>query len=237
VVSKKPEIAGRGDWRFRKIGDGILERARDISDNGRGTAAGHLFSAIAVESWILLKPDVERFRTKLNTIRVSIAQDFSLAPAELDGCVRHFAALALRERAGMEQPAVADIAQPSIGLPRPENWEDIELTFIGDHDLEIRVGDKVQKVHYKEIEGFEDRRTGKPSQLWAMVRVFGRLPDGTMPDDSRYGQEWLAIKKKIERASEALRKHFRLTGDPFPYIFKVGYRSRVKIGVVLPPSL
>jgi len=114
-------------------------------------------------------------------------------------------------------------------MMRPENWEDIELCFVNDHEVVFRVGDGVQKLHYKAIEGFEDRRTGKPSQLWAMVRIFGTFPDGTMPDDARHGKEWLAIKKKIERASQALRKHFRMTGDPFPYISNVGYRSRIKI--------
>jgi len=210
-------------------GSPLIEQAREISDTGRGRAAGHRFGSIAIEYWILLKPDVERFRTKLETIRVSVAQASALVPADLDNCVGQFAARALRERAGMEQPAVADIARLSIGLPRPESWEDIELTFIGDHDLEIRIGDKVKKLNYKEIEGFEDRRNGMPSQLWAMVRAFGKVSDGTIPDAARHGKEWLATKKKIERASQALRKHFRMTSDPFPYISNLGYRSRVKI--------
>ena len=113
--------------------------------------------------------------------------------------------------------------------PKPD-WEDIEISFIGDHDAEMRIAEtQARKVNYKEIAGFEDRRTGKPSQLWAMLRVFGSLPDGTMPDDARTGKEWEAIRKKIERTSKALRKHFGMTGDPFPYIRGTGYRARIKI--------
>jgi hypothetical protein len=109
-------------------------------------------------------------------------------------------------------------------------WEDIEFSFIGDHDAEARIADtRARKVNYKEIAGFEDRRTGKPSQLWAVLRVFGSLPDGTMPDDARNGKEWEAIRKKIERTSKALRKHFGMTGDPLPYIRGTGYRARIKI--------
>ena len=70
------------------------------------------------------------------------------------------------------QEAGQTASQSGRSIVRPENWEDIELSFISDHHLEIRVGGEVQKFHYKEIEGFEDRRTGKPSQLWTMVRVF-----------------------------------------------------------------
>ena len=132
-------------------------------------------------------------------------------------------------------PAEQNISEPE---PRPmeatneraaADWEDIELFFIGDHDVEIRIGGKVQRRNYKEIAGFENRHTGKPSQLWAMLRVFGSLPNGTMPDDARNGKEWVALQKKIERTSNALRKHFVMTGDPFPYIRGTGYCARIKI--------
>lgn len=115
---------------------------------------------------------------------------------------------------------------------KPLEWEDIELSFIGDHDAEIRIaGTQARRVNYKQIGGFEDRRTGKPTQQWAMLRVFGTLPNGTMPDDARAGEEWEAIRKKIERTSKALRNHFGMTGDPFPYIRGTGYHARIKIRI------
>jgi len=70
--------------------------------------------------------------------------------------------------------------------------------------------------------------------LWAMLRVFGRFPDGTLPDAARDGAEWTAIRKKIERTSKVLKKHFGLTSDPFPYVPGNGYRARLKI--TLPSS-
>jgi hypothetical protein len=110
------------------------------------------------------------------------------------------------------------------------SWEDIELTFIGDHDVKVRVGGKVQTLNYKQIEGFENRRDGKPSQLWAMLRLFGQFPDGMMPESARLGKEWETIRKKIERTSKVLRKHFGMTGDPFPYISDIRtYRARLRI--------
>lgn len=135
--------------------------------------------------------------------------------------------------AGAQNAEAGAASDCSVGETAPKkapDWEDIEVSFIGDHDAEIRVADaESRKVNYKEIAGFEDRRTGKPSQLWAMLRVFGSFPDGTMPDDARTGQEWEAIQKKIQRTAEALRMHFGMTGDPFPYIRGTGYRARIKI--------
>jgi hypothetical protein len=111
-----------------------------------------------------------------------------------------------------------------------ESWEDVELTFIGDHEVEVRVGGKVQVLNYKQIEGFENRRDGKPSQLWAMLRLFGQFPDGMMPESARLGKEWECLQKTIGRTSKVLRKHFGMTGDPFPYIRDIRtYHARVKI--------
>jgi hypothetical protein len=118
-------------------------------------------------------------------------------------------------------------AAPTI--TKPQEWEDIEFSFIGDHDAEIRVaGARARKVNYKEIVGFEDRRTGLPSQQWAILRAFGRLSDGVLRYDARAGKEWMATQKKIERTSKALRNHFGLTGDPLPYFPGTGYRARIK---------
>ena len=126
------------------------------------------------------------------------------------------------------------VATPNASTaPKPlkaQEWEDIEISFIGDHDAEIRVpGAWARNLNYKEIEGFEDRRTGRPSMQWAMLRLFGTFPDGAMPDRASNSKEWLALQKTIERTSKALRKYFRMTGDPFPYVQGKGYCARIKI--------
>jgi hypothetical protein len=144
---------------------------------------------------------------------------------------------------GTQEKAVPDeFLAPSTGMPSHKpptvpardskmtiEWEQIEV-LVEEHDARIRVQGGRQKIlNYKEIPGFEDRRTGKPNQRWAMLRVFAGLPDGIMPDTARDGKEWEAIQKTIERMSAALRKHFGLTGDPFPYCEGIGYRARIKI--------
>jgi hypothetical protein len=130
-------------------------------------------------------------------------------------------------QAPADDDATAGVApRPPERPMKPANWEDIELRFVGDHDVEIEIAGKVQKVNYKELPGFEDRRTGKPSLLWTTLRVFATLPDSTMPN-ARTSAEWTANQKRIERTSKALREYFKLTGDPFPYETATGYRSRI----------
>jgi hypothetical protein len=129
-------------------------------------------------------------------------------------------------RTSSNRPAIPPAARGV--LPRPQRWEEIELCFIGDHDVEVRIGAGSQQLSYKAIAGFEDRRTGNPSQQWAMLRAFAMLPGCVMPN-ARTNKLWHANQKKIERISEALRKHFGLTDDPFPYQTAVGYRCRLKL--------
>lgn len=112
-------------------------------------------------------------------------------------------------------------------LPRPQRWEDIEMCFFGDHDVEVRIGGASQQLNYKAVAGFEDRRTGNPSQQWTMLRAFAVLPGGVMPN-AYTSKAWHATQKKIERASKALRKHFGLSDDPIPYDTGTGYRCRIK---------
>lgn len=120
---------------------------------------------------------------------------------------------------------------------KPASWEEIQLCFISDHEVKITVAESVQIFSYKQLKGFEDRRSGKPNQAWAIVRVFGSLPDRVLKDSARSGTKWIAIQKTIERASKALRVHFAMTDDPFPYIRGSGYQSRPKITVESDPHL
>src|SRR5262249_36496551 len=44
-------------------------------------------------------------------------------------------------------------------------WEDVEISFLSEERIEIRIRDQRQTLNYSEA-GFEDRRTGKPSLAW-----------------------------------------------------------------------
>jgi len=144
--------------------------------------------------------------------------------AGLEEALRHWQNEAF-VRTSSNRPAIPPTARGV--LPRPQRWEDIELCFVGDHEVEVRIGGSSQQLSYKTIAGLEDRRTGNPSQQWVMLRAFAVLPGGLMPN-ARTNKLWHATQKTIERTSKALRKHFGLNDDPIPYNTGTGYRCRIR---------
>jgi hypothetical protein len=94
----------------------LMDLARTESQNGRERSSGYLFSAVAIEYWKLLTPDVDALRRKLDSISGPIATKFGLAPSLLNDCVEFFHALALRERANLMASAPSGQTQASIGL-------------------------------------------------------------------------------------------------------------------------
>jgi len=91
------------------------------------------------------------------------------------------------------------------------------------------VGSETETLNYADM-GFDDRRTGNPSQLWVILRTFA-LEKGTLPLPVRRAKEFLAIEKRIDRTKMALQKYFGLSGDPMPLIKETGYRARFKISL------
>ena len=96
----------------------VMESALVESHTGRQRSARYLLAAVAIEYWKLLKPDVENFRAKVDSIVEPIAQKFALGPAVLDVYVRYLQALALRERAGLAGSSLAGQTETSICLSK-----------------------------------------------------------------------------------------------------------------------
>jgi hypothetical protein len=94
----------------------LMDSALGESDTGRQRSARYLLAAIAIEYWKLLKPDVEKFRAKVDSIVGPIAQKFGLGPSVLDVYVQYLQALALQERAGLARSSLAGQTEPSICL-------------------------------------------------------------------------------------------------------------------------
>jgi len=130
---------------------------------------------------------------------------------------------------------VAPTIQPDTEAGRLEavpelkqaRWEDIEFV-IDDHTIEVHLAGKSETVGFEDF-GFQDKRTGKPNQQWAVLQVLARCRGGVMPDDARQGTEWMAIAKRVERVRKTLQKRFGLHDDPMPFEEGTGYRARFKI--------
>jgi hypothetical protein len=108
------------------------------------------------------------------------------------------------------------------------SWQEIEITFLSDERIEIQSGSNGRTTYnYGEL-GFEDRRNGKPSLAWEVLRELARR-DGDMPRPPA-GTPRAKIQKRIEEIREKLGSHFKIAGDPIPFNGNT-YKASFKVGL------
>ena len=134
--------------------------------------------------------------------------------ALVDLCCDRANAALKRERAGLSKTFAIDPTAPPKDAPEgitaeiPQKqgnpgvvWEDLVFQINDHHITETRAAGESETYGYAEF-GFQDKRTGKPNQQWAVLLVLGTA--GRMPDDARHGNEWMAIAKRVERVRKTL---------------------------------
>jgi len=70
------------------------------------------------------------------------------------------------------------------GDPRVTCWEDVEITFLSDERIEVRIAGRRQTYNYAEF-GCKDKRSGKPLEIWGMLRVLAQN-EGLIPSSARH---------------------------------------------------
>ena len=124
-------------------------------------------------------------------------------------------------------------ASPQSSGADAATWDTIEISFLSDERVQIRIGTDTKTYNYAEL-GFEDRRNGKPNQAWVTLRDLAEAR-GIISVAARSASPWPKIGKRIQEIRNVLRKHFGISSDPVPYVKGTGYQSRFKIG--LGPSI
>jgi hypothetical protein len=107
-------------------------------------------------------------------------------------------------------------------------WEGIEITFISDERVQVKVGPQAQTLNYTEM-GFDDQRSGKPNEAWGLLRALAKA-GGVIPESARDSKDFIAMGKRIERMRQRLKEHFQITSDPLPHDPVRGYCCQFKIG-------
>jgi hypothetical protein len=110
-------------------------------------------------------------------------------------------------------------------------WESIEISFLSDERVQIRIGTNTETHNYGEL-GFADRRakvgTPKPNQAWVTFRSMAEH-NGIIRDGRETGVAWSKVEKRIQEIRKVLRKHFGITVDPIPFVEGTGFKARFKI--------
>jgi hypothetical protein len=132
-------------------------------------------------------------------------------------------------RKAYEQVASRERSQKRVDLGglKPEAWASLEIRFLSDERVQLKVGLEVATCNYAEL-GFEDRRSGKPNLAWAVLRAVAQL-DGQMQRSPAGASAWSEVERRIQEIRKRLRHYFKLTDDPIPFVREHGYCARVKI--------
>ncbi len=121
---------------------------------------------------------------------------------------------------------VKEVAEPGVGLegkqpvPSKYNWSDIEIVFVNNENIEIKVGGTKDKKHYSEM-GFEDKRKGEPDRAWKRLMLFA-LQAGTITSDFnnnilKKNDDYYVKLKDIESINEKLCTFFKVINEkPIP---------------------
>ncbi|MCF6150414.1 MAG: hypothetical protein E3K37_17400 [Candidatus Kuenenia sp.] len=119
-----------------------------------------------------------------------------------------------------------DKALPQLQIPKNTKWQDIEIVFINNHTINIKVNRKFAgKKNYSEV-GFKDERTNKPIKAWdILIGLCGT--NGILRGFSHAQKP--KIEKTISGLRDKLRQYFGINDDPIPYIKKEGYKTVFKI--------
>jgi hypothetical protein len=122
------------------------------------------------------------------------------------------------------QPHASISETPTV----PVGWEDIEISFISDERVQVKVGPQRQTHNYAEM-GFRDNRSGKPNQAWGMLRALAQA-GGFIPNAARDSKDFIGMAKRVERMRQTLKAHFQIASDPVTLDVARGYCCRFKIG-------
>lgn len=97
-------------------------------------------------------------------------------------------------------------------------WEALEISFLSDERVQIRINGAPQTRNYAEM-GFADRRTGKPTLAWGTLRLLAEKR-GTIRSGRETGTTWSSVEKRVQEIRRRLRELHGAPGDPLPFIEK-----------------
>jgi hypothetical protein len=114
---------------------------------------------------------------------------------------------------------------PHGGL-QPKTWDEVDIAFLSDERLQIRVGSDHRTANYSEL-GFDDRRNETPNRAWVMLLQLAT--NGGRIESRTAGETWPKVEKRLQAIRAFLRVYFNLSEDPIPFVSGHGYQVRFKI--------
>lgn len=125
-------------------------------------------------------------------------------------------------------PRVLPRSIPAPRYPGATDWQGVEIVFLSDHRIQIRVNGKLTAPqNYAEL-GFADGRSKNPNKAWGALRSLAEHR-GVLKDGSQIGEPWPKVEKRIQEIRKVLRELFGISADPLPFVTGAGYQAVFKI--------
>jgi len=116
-------------------------------------------------------------------------------------------------------------------FPPDTKWQDITIRFTGEHDVLIKVKEKIHPASYETM-GFEDSKKKLPNLQWDLLKLFA-IKGGELSWENNRDltlKRINSIKKQKQLLTEALKAYFQIDEDPFyPYKQEGAYRIKMTL--------
>ncbi len=117
-------------------------------------------------------------------------------------------------------------------FPPDAKWQDITIRFTGEHDVLIKVKDKLYPESYETM-GFEDTKKKLPNLQWDLLKLLA-IKGGELSWENNKDltlKRINAIKKQKQLLAESLKAYFQIDEDPF-YAYKQEGAYRIKMTLI-----
>jgi len=201
------------------------ERLREIAESSSNYISKRHFLT-AEQQELLLQAEIESTRMGLRNraLEWHAWKTNMLMRIELlfEAQYAHWMAKAIEQVERLAESKAQSQRYPHTSL-QVTNWEQIEILFLSDERVQIRVGERRETCNYSEL-GLADGRNQKPKQAWSVLRALAEK-GGTL----QTSPNWPKVEKCMQEIRSWLRRYFGLPGDPLPLIQGIGYRALLKI--------
>jgi hypothetical protein len=131
-------------------------------------------------------------------------------------------------QASIEYCAAMD-EHASNAAPAQTRLEDVEMTFINENEVRVRINGKVENMTFSEIGLADKRRIDRPDLRWEMLLSLARR-GGIIPRELRTPAKAGSMDKCKDRLCEALKERFGIPSNSIK-LAPEGYVAQFKVSV------
>lgn len=212
-------IAARIEMALFRVAKGVLDRATIVLASGRIRARGEPSKKREAKTLLRgLSAISGVYGEEWNRLWIDSTMHLCEGVARLRGTQRMAPESGTALRTRLNATNIEKLSDS-----HPVKWEDIEISFLSDHRIQISAPSLNETLNYAEM-GFVDDRKKTPNSAWKTLRELAEL-GGRI----RTGSNWNKVEKRMQEIRKVFREQFGISDNPLPFVKGTGYQARFKI--------